>query len=59
VTAGISDNYGVNKPLNSAHTGGVHLLLGDGAVRFISDNINMQTLAQLCTRDDGIPMGDF
>ncbi|MDB5390077.1 MAG: hypothetical protein JWM11_5723 [Planctomycetaceae bacterium] len=58
-TPGVSDNYGINKPLNSAHTGGVHVLLTDGAVRFISDNINMQTLAQLCTRDDGTPLGDF
>lgn len=58
-TAGVNDNFGINKPLNSAHTGGVHILLGDGAVRFISDNINMQTLAQLCTRDDGIPISEF
>lgn len=58
-TPGMGDNYGINKPLNSAHTGGVHILLGDGAVRFISDNIFMQTLAQLCTRDDNLPMGEF
>ncbi len=56
---GISDNYGINKPLNSAHTGGIHGLLGDGSVRFISDNINMLTLRQLCTRDDGQVMGSF
>lgn len=58
-TPGVNDNYGPNKPLNSAHTGGVHVLLTDGAVRFISDNINMQTLAVLCTRDDGMVIGDF
>jgi len=58
-TAGVNDNFGINKPLNSNHVGGVHVLLGDGAVRFISDNIFMQTLAQLCTRDDGIPIGEF
>lgn len=58
-TPGVHDNFGINKPLNSAHTGGIHILLGDGAVRFISDNINMQTLATLCTRDDGLPIGEF
>jgi prepilin-type N-terminal cleavage/methylation domain-containing protein len=30
---------GVFEP-NSHHTGGVHVLMGDGAVRFISENIN-------------------
>jgi prepilin-type N-terminal cleavage/methylation domain-containing protein len=56
---GISDNYGVNKPLNSMHSGGVHALLGDGSVRMISDSINMLTLRQICTRDDGQSAGDF
>lgn len=56
---GIGDNYGVNKPLNSFHTGGVQVLLGDGTVRFISDNINMFTLRCLCTRDDGQTFGSF
>jgi prepilin-type N-terminal cleavage/methylation domain-containing protein len=56
---GIDDNFGINKPLNSPHTGGVHVLLGDGATRFISDNINMFTLRCLCTRDDGNTISDF
>jgi len=56
---GIGDNYGINNPLNSAHSGGIHVLLGDGSVRFISDNINMQTFRWLCTRDDGNSVGDF
>ncbi|MBC7819076.1 MAG: DUF1559 domain-containing protein, partial [Planctomycetaceae bacterium] len=30
---GVGDNYGMNNPLNSAHTGGVHILLLDGSVR--------------------------
>lgn len=55
VDAGIGDNYGVNNPLNSAHSGGVHVLRGDGTVVFLNNNIDMQTLRRLCTRDDGKP----
>lgn len=58
-TAGVDDNYGANKPLNSPHTGGVHILLCDGAVRFISNNIDLGNLARLANRDDGQPIGDF
>jgi prepilin-type N-terminal cleavage/methylation domain-containing protein len=56
---GIGDNYGMNNPLNSAHVGGVHVLIGDGTVRLISNNINMLTLRYICTRDDGKPSGEF
>jgi prepilin-type N-terminal cleavage/methylation domain-containing protein len=58
-TPGANDNYGPNKPLNSNHTGGVHVLLADGAVKFISNNINDATLRMLCSRDDGLPLGEF
>jgi prepilin-type N-terminal cleavage/methylation domain-containing protein len=37
----------------SEHAGGFHALLGDGAVRFISSNINPAVLSQLCGRADG------
>lgn len=56
---GIGDNFGMNNPLSSVHTGGVHVLLADGTVRFISNNVNMLTLRLLCTRDDNQPLGDF
>ena len=56
---GISDNYGANKPLNSNHAGGIHGLLADGSVRFISDSVNMFTLRCLCTRDDNQVLGDY
>lgn len=58
-TAGVSQNYGSNNGLLSAHVGGVQVLLGDGTVRFISNNINMLTLRYLATRDDNNPVGDF
>jgi prepilin-type N-terminal cleavage/methylation domain-containing protein len=59
-TAGGSDKtYDANTVLNSFHTGGIHVLLSDGSVRFISNNIDFNTLANLCSRNDGIPVGDF
>jgi len=48
-----------NTPLQSAHVGGGHILLGDGAVRFISDSINITTLRNLANRDDGQVLGEF
>jgi prepilin-type N-terminal cleavage/methylation domain-containing protein/prepilin-type processing-associated H-X9-DG protein len=56
---GVCDNTGQNIPLNSNHTGGVNVMLGDGSVRFVRDSITLQTLAQLATRDDGVPLGDY
>jgi prepilin-type N-terminal cleavage/methylation domain-containing protein len=56
---GVGDNFGSNNPLNSAHVGGIHVLLGDGSVRFISNNMDMLNLRRLATRDDGAPLGEF
>lgn len=58
-TPGVGDNYGMNLPLNSAHVGGMHVLMGDGTVRFISNSINMLTYRQLMTRDDGGTITNF
>jgi len=48
-----------NGPLTSYHTGGVHALLADGAVRFISDNIDFNTLLALGALNDGKVVGEF
>ncbi|WP_437229824.1 DUF1559 domain-containing protein [Planctomicrobium sp. SH661] len=56
---GINVNFGPNNPLNSAHTGGVHAVFGDGHVSFLSDNINLDTLRHLAIRDDGVALGEF
>lgn len=54
-----SSEYEVNTVLNSFHVGGIHVLLTDGAVRFISENIDMDTLRQLSMRSDGQVIGEF
>lgn len=43
----------------SLHTGGVHALLGDGSIRFVSDNINLQTWQYLGNKSDGNTVGEF
>ncbi|OAI54300.1 hypothetical protein AYO47_03110 [Planctomyces sp. SCGC AG-212-M04] len=62
-----------DEAFSSAHTGGVHFLLGDGEVRFISINIDWQpigganatpprlpgTYNRLCDKADGYPVGEF
>lgn len=48
-----------NSPIQSAHTGGAHILLGDGSVRFISNSLELVTEKNLADRDDGNPIGEF
>ena len=43
----------------SRHVGGVHALLGDGAVRFVSNNINLTTWQNLAWMADGNVIGEF
>lgn len=43
----------------SLHVGGAHFLFGDGAVRFISENIDHETYNNLGAKADGNPPGDF
>lgn len=56
---GVGGNLGPNNPLNSPHTGGIHGLLCDGSVRFLSNHLDMGTFRGLCTRDDATPLGEF
>lgn len=53
------DNLEGNTHLTSFHVGGVHALLADGAVRFISENIDFTTLKELAAKDDGQVVGEF
>jgi prepilin-type N-terminal cleavage/methylation domain-containing protein len=43
----------------SVHAGGMHVLMGDGAVRFITQNIDLQTQARLGWIADGQTVGEF
>ncbi|WP_232056392.1 DUF1559 domain-containing protein [Tuwongella immobilis] len=43
---------------NSFHTGGINALMGDGSVRFITDNTNFTNLQAMCSRDDGVVTTD-
>jgi len=45
--------------LHSMHVGGIHLLMMDGAVRFISDNIHMGTFKNLADKADGNTVAEF
>jgi prepilin-type N-terminal cleavage/methylation domain-containing protein len=48
-----------NSLINSEHTGGVHTLLGDGTIRFISANIDFTLSKNLVTRNDNQTIGEF
>ena len=52
------DNTGVFAA-RSRHVGGVHILMGDGAVRFASENIDFNTWQRLGHISDGNVLGEF
>jgi len=50
---------GPNTPIQSIHSGGAHVGLADGSVRFLSEGIDIQALYNLANRNDGSPLGEF
>lgn len=43
----------------SRHVGGAQFLLGDGSIRFISENVDYMTYQKLGDRRDGQVVGEF
>lgn len=57
-TCTATDNMGM-WAARSRHTGGVHVLLADGSVKFVSDNVDNTTWQRAGARSDGNPLGEF
>lgn len=53
-----TQNYPNNLPFLSAHSGGSQVILGDGSVKFLSENVDFLVLLRAVTRDDGEPVAD-
>jgi prepilin-type N-terminal cleavage/methylation domain-containing protein len=53
------NNCGPNDEPFSQHVGGCHALMGDGTVRFLSENLDVITIAELAKRADGNPVGEY
>lgn len=49
----------VSMGYSSWHTGGAHLLLGDGAVRFATENMDVNIYVNMSRRFDGETLGEF
>ena len=45
--------------ISSFHVGGAQVLWGDGAVRFLSENIDSATFTDLGSMNDGNVIGEF
>lgn len=55
----VADNEPGARGLSSAHTGGAQILLGDGSVRFVSDNIAITTWRAVGSMNAGEVIGEF
>ncbi len=50
---------GPNGEIFSLHTGGSHVLLCDGSVTFLAENIDFRVIRCLLTREEGVPAPSF
>jgi len=53
VSQGVMENTSANGPLRSGHPGGCMVAMADGSTRFLINETNIITLAQMAIRDDG------
>src|SRR5690606_30959462 len=58
-TGSSSQPYENNTILNSYHSGGIQVLMGDGSGRYIAESIDMETFRRLCAANDGQVVGEF
>ena len=58
-SGGAATSYASNTIINSFHEGGTHGLLADGAVRFLSENMDLNTLLELGAKNDGQVLGEY
>ncbi|MCX7426467.1 MAG: DUF1559 domain-containing protein [Planctomycetia bacterium] len=56
---GVASNCGPNRPIQAAHPGGATVGFTDGSVHFLNADINMYTLYNMATRNDGQTLGDY
>lgn len=56
---GLGPQDGSNRPIQSTHTGGANILLADGSVRFLGENVDFVILTNLANRNDGNEVGQF
>ena len=54
-----NNNCGPNDEIFSFHTGGAHVVLADGSVRFLSENLDALLLKALVGSQDGNVIGEF
>lgn len=54
-----TNNCGPNDELFSFHDGGTQVVLCDGSVRFISENVNVHIVRRLVDKSDGEVIGEF
>jgi prepilin-type N-terminal cleavage/methylation domain-containing protein len=54
-----SQNVVSRAALKSSHIGGINVLLGDGAVRFLTSDVRLNVLKDLADRADGTPLGNY
>ncbi len=54
-----NQRFEVNHILNSYHTGGIHGLFADGSVRFLAEQMDMETLRRVSVRDDSLVVGQY
>ncbi|ADG67457.1 protein of unknown function DUF1559 [Planctopirus limnophila DSM 3776] len=52
-------NGGSDQGFGSRHTGGAHFLMGDGAVKFLSENIDLTLYRGIGSKNGGETLGEF